>query len=433
MLIRRSRRTSLWSRWLQPWKHLDPYLFWIPILLTFVGGLLIRSTELHQGWTDWSQHWIIGAVGVAIVLAISRFNYKVLLSLHWLVYGLTCLSLLAVKFMGTSALGAQRWISIGGFYVQPSEFAKVGIVVSLAALLSARPASTLPAIVRTLAITALPWGLVFFQPDLGTSLVFGAVTLGMLYWANAHGGWIILMLSPLVSAILLNLPVPLFASTALWLTWCTAMAATAWMTLPKPLLSAVLAGLVNLSSGAIGHALWSVLQDYQRDRLILFLDPDKDPLGGGYHLIQSRIAIGAGQLWGRGLNQGTQTQLNFIPEQHTDFIFSAIGEEFGLIGSLLLMAAFWLICVRLIRVANQTSDSFGSLLCIGIFAMLIFQIVINIGMTIGLAPVTGIPLPWLSYGRSALLTNFMAIGIAESVANHTQPRTSPYPTEWRSR
>jgi rod shape determining protein RodA len=428
MLIRRSRRTPIWRRWLQPWKNLDPYLFWMPILLTLVGGLLIRSTELHQGWTDWSQHWLIGLIGVAIVLVVSRIDYKILLPLHWGVYALTCGSLLAVKFVGTSALGAQRWISIAGFNVQPSEFAKVGIIISLAALLSARPASSIPSILRTLAITALPWGLVFAQPDLGTSLVFGAVTLGMLYWANANGGWIILMLSPLISAILLNLPVPLYVSTVLWLLWSGTMAITAWFTLPNSILSAMIAGVANLSSGAVGHFIWSVLQDYQRDRLILFLDPDKDPLGGGYHLIQSRIAIGAGQLWGRGLNQGTQTQLNFIPEQHTDFIFSAIGEEFGLIGSLVLMAAFWVICVRLIKIANTTQDSFGSLLCIGIFAMLIFQIVINIGMTIGLAPVTGIPLPWLSYGRSALLTNFMAIGIAESVANYTQPRTRSYPT-----
>jgi rod shape determining protein RodA len=428
MLIRRSRRTPTWRRWLQPWKDLDPYLFWVPILLTLVGGLLIRSTELHQGWTDWSQHWVIGLLGIGIVLVFSRIDYKILLSLHWLVYGITCLSLLAVLRVGTSALGAQRWISIAGFNVQPSEFAKLGIIISLAALLSARPASSLLAIFRTLAVTVVPWGLVFRQPDLGTSLVFGAVILGMLYWANANGGWIILMLSPLVSAILLNLPVPLYVSTPLWLVWCAAMAVTAWFTLPSPVVSATIAGLTNLSSGAIGHFIWGVLQDYQRDRLTLFLDPDKDPLGGGYHLIQSRIAIGAGQFWGRGLNQGTQTQLNFIPEQHTDFIFSAIGEEFGLIGSLLLMIAFWLICVRLIKIANTTQDSFGSLLCIGIFAMLIFQIVINIGMTIGLAPVTGIPLPWLSYGRSALLTNFFAIAIAESVANHIQPRTRPYPT-----
>ncbi|HEY9845609.1 MAG TPA: rod shape-determining protein RodA [Candidatus Caenarcaniphilales bacterium] len=172
----------------------------------------------------------------------------------------------------------------------------------------------------------------------------------------------------------------------------------------------------------IGHLFWGLLKDYQKDRLILFLDPDKDPLGGGYHLIQSRIAIGAGELWGRGLNHGTQTQLNFIPEQHTDFIFSAIGEELGFLGALLVIAVFWIICLRLVLIAQTAKDNFGSLLAIGVFSMLMFQVVVNIGMTIGLAPVTGIPLPWMSYGRSALLTNFIAIGLVESVANHRRRR-----------
>jgi rod shape determining protein RodA len=370
-------------------------------------------------------------VGVSIVLLFARLNYKVLLELHWLMYGLTCASLLAVKFVGTSALGAQRWINIAGFNVQPSEFAKLGIIISLAALLHHRPATSIPAILRILLITALPWGLVFLQPDLGTSLVFGAVTLGMLYWGNAHGGWIILMLSPLISAILLNIPLPTTYVIALWISWTLAMGFVAWFSLPRPLLSAIISMAVNLSAATLGHVLWGLLQDYQRDRLILFLDPDKDPLGGGYHLIQSRIAIGAGQLWGRGLNQGTQTQLNFIPEQHTDFIFSAVGEEFGFIGCLVLMLCFWVICVRLIKVANTAGDNFGSLICIGVLTMLIFQIVINIGMTIGLAPVTGIPLPWMSYGRSALLTNFMALGLVEAVANQSQPRRNPYATPRR--
>jgi rod shape determining protein RodA len=173
---------------------------------------------------------------------------------------------------------------------------------------------------------------------------------------------------------------------------------------------------INLVGGELSHILWNLLKEYQKDRLTLFLHPEKNPLGGGYQLIQSRIAIGSGQLMGRGLHQGTQTQLDFIPEQHTDFIFSAIGEELGFIGTIAILIAFWLIIVRLIVIANQAKDNFGSLLAIGVLSMVVFQVIVNIGMTVGLAPITGIPLPWLSYGRSALLTNFLALGLVESVA-----------------
>ena len=158
--------------------------------------------------------------------------------------------------------------------------------------------------------------------------------------------------------------------------------------------------VVNSIAGKIGELLWGLLQDYQRDRLTLFLNPEQDPLGGGYHLIQSRIAIGSGQLWGRGLFHGTQTQLSFIPEQHTDFIFSALGEELGFMGAQAMVFAFWFICLRLIIIAQNAKDNFGSLLAIGVLSMIVFQVVVNIGMTIGLAPITGIPLPWMSYGRS---------------------------------
>lgn len=428
MLTQRSRRRPFWSRWLQPWHHIDLFLFWVPIFLTGLGGILIRSTELHQGWTDWSQHWVVGIVGVALVLGLSRLDYRLLLYVHWPIYALTCLSLLAVKFVGTSALGAQRWITILGFNVQPSEFAKLGLILSLAALLHHQPANSVFRVIKTLLITALPWGLVFIQPDLGTSLVFGAITLGMLYWGGANGGWIVLMLSPLISAIALNIPLPTVLLVAFWIGWTLLMGLIAWLTLPRRWLSAILSMGINLSAATLGHIAWGFLQDYQRDRLTLFLDPDKDPLGGGYHLIQSRIAIGAGQIFGKGLNHGTQTQLNFIPEQHTDFIFSAVGEELGLIGCLLLLLGFWIICVRLVRVAMAASDRFGSLICIGILSMILFQVAINIGMTTGLAPVTGIPLPWLSYGRSALLTNFIAIGIAEAIASQSKPPQRPYGT-----
>ncbi len=418
-MLQKSFARIRWKSLIQPWQEMDWWLFMLPVGLTLFGGLMIRSVELNQGWTDWWQHWLVGGVGIVLALIIARSRYENLLQWRWVVYGLTNASLLAVMFIGTSALGAQRWITIGGFNIQPSEFAKLGMIITLAAMLHGRTASTIPVMVQTLAVTAVPWGLVFLQPDLGTSLVFGAITLGMLYWGNANPGWLMLLASPIVSAILFNV----FYSSWLIgvaLVWVLLMGITAWLTLPWPRMGALAAMVVNLVSGALGHLFWGLLKDYQKDRLILFLDPDKDPLGGGYHLIQSRIAIGAGEFWGRGFMKGTQTQLDFIPEQHTDFIFSAVGEELGFFGCFLLLLAFWLICLRLVIVAQNAKDNFGSLLAAGVLSMLVFQVVVNIGMTIGLAPVTGIPLPWISYGRSAMLTNFIALGLVESVANYRQ-------------
>ncbi len=396
------------------WKQIDLWLLGLCVGVTLFGGLMIRSAELNQGLTDWWQHWLVGGVGLTVTMLIARWRYENLLQWHWVTYGLTNLSLLAVMIIGTSAKGAQRWITIGGFNLQPSEFAKVGVIITLAAILHSRTASTIPAFLKALAITAVPWALVFLQPDLGTSLVFGAITLGMLYWGNANPGWLILLVSPLVSIILFNVYLPG------WIIWTIALCAIAFFTLPWKWMGGISAIAVNLVAGELGSLLWGILKDYQKDRIILFLNPEKDPLGGGYHLIQSRIAIGAGEKWGQGLNNGTQTQLNFIPEQHTDFIFSAIGEELGFVGCLMVLLVFWLICWRLLHIAQTAKDNFGSLLAIGVLSMLVFQVIVNISMTIGLAPVTGIPLPWISYGRSAMLTNFIAIGIVESVANHRQ-------------
>ncbi|MGB3206092.1 MAG: rod shape-determining protein RodA [Crinalium sp.] len=401
-----------WKSRIAVWQQVDWLLLAVTVGLTVFGGVMIRSAELNQGLTDWWQHWLVGAIGLAIALFISRSRYENLLEWHWIIYGLTNLSLLAVIVIGSSAKGAQRWITIGGFNLQPSEFAKVGVMITLAAILHTRTASTLPAFGKALAITAVPWLLVFIQPDLGTSLVFGAITLGMLYWANANPGWLLLLVSPIVSAILFNVFLPS------WFIWAVIVGAVAWFSLPWSWYGAVGAVIANFASGELGHIFWGLLKDYQKDRLILFLNPAKDPLGGGYHLIQSRIAIGAGGFWGKGLYQGSQTQLNFIPEQHTDFIFSAIGEELGFIGCLAVLLVFWLLCWRLIIIAQTSKENFGSLLAIGVLSMIVFQVIVNIGMTIGLAPVTGIPLPWVSYGRSALLTNFIAIGIVESVANY---------------
>jgi rod shape determining protein RodA len=403
----KSRSQPKWLEWLL---EIDWILIFLSVGLTAFGTVAIHSTEVNiPDSQTWFQHGLFGLIGLGLAFLISRSHYQNLLQWKWVIYAATNISLLAVMFIGTTALGAQRWITIGGFNVQPSEFAKLGVIITLAALLEEKTAANIPAIVKSMSIVTLPWILVFLQPDLGTSLVFGAVVIGMLYWGNANLGWLVLMVSPIVSSIFFSLSFPA------WLVWINLMGAVAWFSLPGRWISTLVATAVNVASGRLGSFLWDLLKDYQKDRVILFLHPERDPLGGGYHLIQSRIAIGSGGLSGRGLFNGTQTQGNFIPEQHTDFIFSAIGEELGFIGAVVVVCLFWLICLRLIIVASCAADNFGSLLCIGIMSMIVFQVVINLSMTIGLAPVTGIPLPWMSYGRSALLTNFMAIGLAGSV------------------
>ncbi|MDZ8068659.1 MAG: rod shape-determining protein RodA [Nostoc sp. DedQUE08] len=432
MLLKRSLPKIRWKSWVKPWQHVDWLLFCLPIAVSIFGGLMILSTELKQPVTDWWWHWMVAGIGVLIALFLSRIRYELLMQWHWVTYTLTNFSLIAVMIAGTSAKGAQRWISIAGFNVQPSEFAKVGMIITLAALLHRRTASSLEGVFRVLAITAIPWGLVFLQPDLATSLVFGAIVLGMLYWANANPGWLILMISPVVAAILFSISWPLTAPIVLFkelsfgplgLIWSVAMAIVGWQTLPwrRFGLGAIGAWTLNILGGELGVFAWNhVLKEYQKDRLTVFMNPDHDPLGAGYHLIQSRIAIGAGEIWGWGLFKGPMTQLNFVPEQHTDFIFSAVGEEFGFVGCLLVLFVFCLICFRLLHIAQTAKDNFGSLLAIGVLSMIVFQLIVNIGMTVGLAPVAGIPLPWMSYGRSAMLTNFISLGIVESVANFRQ-------------
>jgi rod shape determining protein RodA len=414
------RQASLGDDLLAAWRQIDWLLLISVVALTFCGGIAIRSAELNRGLIDWWQHWIFGVVGLGLALWIARSRYELLIQWQWPIYIFTNLSLLAVKLVGQSAKGGQRWIGVAGFQVQPSEFAKLGVIITLAALLHTRGASTLPAFIRALVVTAIPGLLVFVQPDLGTSLVFGAIALGMLYWANANPGWLLLLVSPLISAILFAVLMNVFLPG--WFLWAALMGIVGYFTLPWKWWGGLGAIAANLLGGEVGQIVWNQLQPYQQQRLVTFINPEADRLGWGYQLIQSRIAIGAGQLWGQGLHHGTQTQLNFVPEQHTDFIFTAIAEEFGFVGSMCVLGVFWLVCLRLVLIAQNAKNNFGSLLAIGVLAMIVFQVIVNVGMTVNLAPVTGIPLPWMSYGRSALLTNFIAIGLVESVANYRQKR-----------
>jgi rod shape determining protein RodA len=392
----------------------DWILWGVPLWLTVVAGILIASTQRQADYADWYQHWITAAVGLTLGLLVARTPLEQLRNLVWPIYGATILSLVAVRFVGTSALGAQRWISIAGFHVQPSEFAKLGAILLLAGVLSRYPVERPVDLVRPIGLIGVPWILVFIQPDLGTSLVFGAIVLVMLFWAGLPLPWLVLLLSPLLTAIL--------AGAFPWalLVWIPLMAWLAWRSLPWKRVGLAVVSGVQVLFAVITPLLWMHgLKEYQRDRLVLFLDPSKDPLGGGYHLLQSKVGIGSGGLWGTGLMHGLLTKLRFIPEQHTDFIFSAVGEEMGFLGSVLMVAAYALLCWRLIQIAVHARTDVESLVVVGVGAMLMFQVVINICMTIGLGPVTGIPLPWVSYGRSAMLVNFIALGFCASVGRRS--------------
>jgi rod shape determining protein RodA len=405
--LRRNRRQRQGSA-------VDWILWGVPLWLTVVAGILIASTQRQADYADWYQHWITAAVGMGMGLLVARIPLEQLRILLWPIYGLTILSLLAVRFVGTSALGAQRWISIAGFHVQPSEFAKLGAILLLAGLLSRHPVERPVDLVRPLGLIGVPWFLVFIQPDLGTSLVFGAIVLVMLFWAGMPLPWLVLLLSPLLSAIL--------AGTFAWalLAWIPLMGWVAWRSLPWKRVGLAVVSGVQVLFAVITPQLWMHgLKEYQRDRLVLFLDPSKDPLGGGYHLLQSKVGIGSGGLWGTGLMHGLLTKLRFIPEQHTDFIFSAVGEEMGFLGSALMVAVYALLCWRLIQIAVHARTDVESLVVVGVGAMLMFQVVVNICMTIGLGPVTGIPLPWVSYGRSAMLVNFVCLGLCASVGRRS--------------
>lgn len=404
-----------WESLRREWRDIDIILLVLVAILTLMGAVAIHSSAINYSGLNsyWLQHLVIGCIGLFIVMSLARWQYQQLLHLHWITYAITNIILAIVLVSGTSANGAQSWLTIGDLNIQPSEFAKVGVIITLAALLHDRPIQQPLDIPKAIWPILLPCALILKQPDLGTFIVFCAIALGMLYWGGTSLGWIVLLISPLISLILYSVSIPI------WLGWVLLMGAVAWWTLPwMRAIGMSIAVVVNLISAQVGSFAWSLLHEYQKKRLLLFLDPTQDPLDGGYHLIQSRIAIGAGKIWGRGIMHGTQTQLNFIPEQHTDFIFSAIGEEMGFVGSMFVLLAFLGICWRLLMIAVRSRDNFGSLLAIGVFAMILFQTTINVGMTIGVAPITGIPLPWLSYGRSALLTNFIALGLVESVAAH---------------
>ena len=331
-------------------------------------SLIIIGSATHINTPGEERYWFVArqglfaVVNLAMAAFLMNFDYKMLQGYGNKLYIFNLIMLLAVMLVGQSALGAQRWISIGPISIQPSEFSKLIMIVSLAGMLEEKVGklNTLEELIPVAAYVGLPFLLVLKQPDLGTSLVFMAIFFGMVF----------------VCGIRLRLLGGRFA-----------------------------AGI------AMMPLLWHFLKDYQKMRIMVFMDPNVDPLGSGYHIIQSKIAIGSGMLWGKGLFEGTQSQLNFLPENHTDFIFAVVGEELGFIGVVCLLLLYMVVLWRGIQIAKDASDMFGRLLAVGITSMLAFHVLVNVGMTLGIMPVTGIPLPLMSYGVSSLTTNIMAVAI----------------------
>ena len=392
------------------------FILWIvPVALVIFSSLLIASTQRQEQLVNWYDHCITALLGILIAAWLAQLPLERIRVFLRPIYLLTIFSLIFVKLFGTSALGAQRWISVGTINIQPSEIAKLTSIIVLAAVLERNNFRRLSNLFKPIIIIFIPWSLVFIQPDLGTSLVFGAILFSMLFWSGMPFEWGLIVIASILTII--------FSATLpyLLLIWIPLMGFMAFRSLPNKKVLSIITMSCHGILAWLTPWLWNYgLKDYQRDRLILFLDPAKDPLGGGYHLLQSKIGIGSGGFWGTGLLQGQLTKLRFIPEQHTDFIFSALGEETGFLGTMFVVIAFFIFMLRLLKIAKDARTDFESLVVIGIGTMFIFQVVVNIFMTIGLGPVTGIPLPFMSYGRTALLVNFTSLGLCLSVARRSQ-------------
>jgi len=381
----------------------------IPIILILISSLLIFSIQKQSIYNDSFKHVVSGFLGYFIAITISYIPLDKFKRLIIPFYFLSLLSLVLIYFIGISNYGAQRWLGLGFFTFQPSEIAKLATVFTLALVLEKKIISSFKDLLTPLIIVLSPWILIFLQPDLGTSLVLIFCVFVMLYWAQMPIEWILIFFCCLFTALFS------FTYSYILIFWIPLMGFLAFKSFKAKIIATFLVVTFHGFIARITPFLWKfVLKGYQKDRLILFLDPGRDPLGGGYHLLQSKIGIGSGGLLGTGLLKGKLTNLQFIPEQHTDFIFSAVGEEMGFVGSIFIVSLFLIFIILLLRIAKNARTDFESLLVIGITSIFLFQIIINIYMTIGLGPVTGIPLPFMSYGRTSLFVNFIFIGIALS-------------------
>jgi rod shape determining protein RodA len=402
-------------------KASDYPLFICAGVLLLIGVFMILSTTYSMQVRSGEDPFLylkkdlflllIALIGMAVFMYV---DYEHLRAAAIPLFILVVLMLFFVDLRGATLQGAQRWFSIGFISFQPSELAKLVIIIMLAYFLETRieKISGLLSLVPVGLLIGVPFALVFKQPDLGTSLVIIAITFGMLVWAKTSPSILIALFSPILSIVL-------FQNIYLWIAYMVILSVVLFsMGMRK--IDAVAIIALNIGSALIFPKLWGALKDYQKQRLLAFLNPNVDPRGAGYHALQAKIAIGSGGFFGKGIFHGTQTQLQFIPQQFSDFIFSAVGEELGMIGALLVITLFVVIIWRAIKISMESRTVFGSLLAAGIAVMYFFHILVNIGMTLGMLPVVGIPLPFLSFGGSFLLMNLCALGILQSIAMRRQ-------------
>lgn len=407
----------------------------IALLLTAFGIAMVYSagqTEVQSAAVAgaWRRQLMWLAVGLSAFWVCTRLSVRFLEWVTWPAYlfgiALLLLTLVIGEGAGTAA-SMKGWITIGGRRLgQPAEFAKLAVVLMLARVLSSRrgPPKSLLDLVKPAAVVLVPWVLVMAQPDLGTGLVFIGMFFGMLYWAGVSGPLLLLAASPVVSLVLAF-------STGLWGAWFLIL--LAFVLLYKPfVVEGVVLVAANVIMGVAAPILWETLKPHQRNRLLVFLDPSLDPRGASYNVLQSRIAIGSGGWLGKGFTEGSQKRLAFLPEQHTDFIFAVVGEELGFVGVLAALVLFLFLFLRVIRVATRANDSFGSLVAFGMAASWFVHVTVNVGMTINLMPITGIPLPFFSYGGSFLLASWIAMGVLVRISSEGRGKAGEIPFELRT-
>jgi rod shape determining protein RodA len=357
----------LLKRYFRFFKNFDWLLFVSAVLLLGFSVAIIYSTTFSiSGGSEALQQAGYAIGGILILFLVARFDYRILKNMTGILYVLTIGMLLLTEFMGQKALGAQRWINLGFFQFQPSEIAKVFMVIILAKYFSENVdlMNRWQTVLKSAIFAGIPTILVAIQPDLGTAMTFMVIWVSMLFISNFKKIYFLAM------------------------------------------------GLVF---GVLSPVVYQFLHDYHKKRILTFINPTADPMGSGWNVNQAMIAIGSGQFWGRGLGHGPQSQLNFVPFKHTDFVFAALAEEMGFVGALAVIALFAVILFRAIRIAQLSRDYFGMYLATGIFAFLFFHIFINIGMNLGIVPVTGIPLPLVSSGGTSIVITLFSIGILESI------------------